>query len=78
MIIISAIKQELIIFCPETDEMYNKNNFTTVIVSEISEKLEGHFRPGHFSGVATIVAKLLNAVKPVNMYLGRRMPSRMS
>ncbi|HMQ69158.1 MAG TPA: pantoate--beta-alanine ligase [Ignavibacteria bacterium] len=61
-----------IIFCPEIDEMYNKNNCTSVIVSEISEKLEGKFRPGHFSGVATIVTKLLNAVKPVKLYLGQK------
>lgn len=61
-----------IIFCPETDEMYKKNNCTSVTVSGISEKLEGLFRPGHFSGVATIVVKLLNAVKPVNLYLGQK------
>ncbi|MCB0726978.1 MAG: pantoate--beta-alanine ligase [Ignavibacteriae bacterium] len=61
-----------IIFCPETDEMYNKNNCTSVIVSDISDKLEGKFRPGHFSGVATIVTKLLNAVKPVKLYLGQK------
>jgi pantoate--beta-alanine ligase len=61
-----------IIFCPETEEMYSKNAFTTVNVSDISEKLEGKFRPGHFSGVATVVMKLLNAVKPVNLYLGQK------
>ncbi|MEZ4822424.1 MAG: pantoate--beta-alanine ligase [Ignavibacteria bacterium] len=61
-----------IIFCPETDEMDNKNNCTSVIVSDISDKLEGKFRPGHFSGVATIVTKLLNAVKPVKLYLGQK------
>jgi len=61
-----------IIFCPETEEMYSKNACTTVNVSDISEKLEGKFRPGHFSGVATVVMKLLNAVKPVNLYLGQK------
>ncbi|MDQ3020681.1 MAG: pantoate--beta-alanine ligase [Bacteroidota bacterium] len=60
------------IFNPEPDEMYKKNNYTSVTVSNISDKLEGKFRPGHFNGVATVVAKLLNAVKPVNLYLGQK------
>ncbi|MEO8210052.1 MAG: pantoate--beta-alanine ligase [bacterium] len=60
------------IFNPEGDEMYKKNNYTSVIVSNITEKLEGKFRPGHFTGVATVVTKLLNAVKPVNLYLGQK------
>ncbi len=60
------------IFTPETDEMYRKNNFTRISVTEISEKLEGKFRPGHFDGVATVVMKLLNAVKPQRIYLGQK------
>lgn len=60
------------IFNPEKEEMYGKKNFTTVTVSEISEKLEGKFRPGHFTGVATVVTKLLNSVKPDNIYLGQK------
>lgn len=61
-----------VIFYPDIDEMYRKNNCTSVIVSDISDKLEGKFRSGHFSGVATIVTKLLNAVKPVRLYLGQK------
>ncbi len=60
------------IFNPDTDEMYKKNNLTSVNVSVITEKLEGKFRPGHFTGVATVVIKLLNAVKPDNLYLGQK------
>lgn len=60
------------IFNPEVDEMYNKNNFTTVNVTNITEKMEGKLRPGHFTGVATVVTKLLNAVKPNNFYLGQK------
>lgn len=60
------------IFSPDTEEMYGKNQFTKVTVSDISEKLEGKFRPGHFDGVATVVIKLLNAVKPVKIYLGQK------
>lgn len=60
------------IFSPDTEEMYGKNQFTKVTVSDISEKLEGKFRPGHFDGVATVVIKLLNAVKPGRIYLGQK------
>ncbi len=60
------------IFNPEIKEMYGDNQYVSLTVKEISEKLEGKFRPGHFNGVATIVAKLLNAVKPVSLYLGQK------
>jgi len=60
------------IFNPETDEMYKHKSYTTITVNELSDKLEGKFRPGHFTGVATVVTKLLNAVKPVNLYLGQK------
>jgi pantoate--beta-alanine ligase len=59
------------IFSPERAEMY-KDIVTTVTVTGLSDKLEGKFRPGHFTGVATIVTKLLNAIKPDNMYLGQK------
>jgi len=60
------------IFNPEVFEIYKKSNRTDVVVNEITDKLEGKFRPGHFTGVATIVTKLLNAVKPDNLYLGQK------
>lgn len=59
------------IFNPDRNEMY-KGNLTEITVRNLSEKLEGRFRPGHFTGVATIVTKLLNAVKPVKIYLGQK------
>jgi pantoate--beta-alanine ligase len=60
------------IFNPDVQEMYKKNHYTHVIVSDITNKLEGKTRPGHFTGVATVVTKLLNAVKPHNLYLGQK------
>lgn len=60
------------IFNPEVSEMYGKKNHTSIVVSEITERLEGKFRPGHFTGVATVVLKLLNAVKPARLYLGQK------
>jgi pantoate--beta-alanine ligase len=60
------------IFYPDVNEMYKKNHFTHVVVSDITGKLEGESRPGHFTGVATVVTKLLNAVKPHRLYLGQK------
>ncbi|MQY42056.1 pantoate--beta-alanine ligase [Epibacterium sp. SM1969] len=46
------------VFVPEPDEIYPEGYATTVAVSGISDELEGAFRPGHFDGVSTVVAKL--------------------
>ena len=61
-----------ILFMPDIAAMYPKGFVTHVEVGEISEKLCGAFRPGHFRGVATVVAKLFNVVKPVRAYFGQK------
>ena len=53
-----------LVFLPTADEMYPVGSAARVEVDGISEILEGDSRPGHFSGVATIVAKLFNLVHP--------------
>jgi pantoate--beta-alanine ligase len=52
------------VFAPEAKEMYPEGFVTLVDVTRISEGLEGKFRPGHFRGVATVVAKLFNITQP--------------
>ena len=62
-----------ILFLPSAGEMYPVNE--TPIHYELNyleNILEGEFRPGHFQGVCRIVDKLLTAVKPTVMYLGRK------
>lgn len=59
-----------IIFNPEPEEMYKKNNATTVKVEGLSEKLCGITRPIHFAGVCQVVSKLFNIVTPDNAYFG--------
>jgi pantoate--beta-alanine ligase len=61
-----------IIFMPEISSMYSKGFSTHVEVEKISERLCGAFRPGHFRGVATVVTKLLNIVKPTRAYFGQK------
>jgi pantoate--beta-alanine ligase len=61
-----------ILFLPDNALMYPKGFSTYVNVAEISEKLCGAFRPGHFRGVATVVAKLLNITDPTRAYFGQK------
>ncbi len=61
-----------IVFHPSVKEIYPKSFLTNVRVEKITETLCGKFRPGHFQGVATVVAKLLNIVTPDILYLGQK------
>jgi pantoate--beta-alanine ligase len=60
------------LFTPQAAEMYPEKPFVFVTVEGVSEVLEGALRPGHFRGVATIVAKLFNIVKPRCAYFGQK------
>ena len=53
-----------LLFAPSVDEMYPSGAVTWVTAEELSAKLDGRSRPGHFRGVTTIVAKLFHAVEP--------------
>lgn len=58
------------LFMPEAASMYPEGFSTRLEVEGLSGKLCGPFRPGHFSGVATVVAKLLQIVTPKRAYFG--------
>ena len=59
-------------FTPTVEEMYPPGYDTYVTVGGITERLEGAARPGHFRGVATVVAKLFNLVQPERAYFGQK------
>lgn len=61
-----------ILFMPGVKEMYPEKPPVFVTVEGISDLLEGAIRPGHFRGVATVVAKLFNIVKPRRAYFGQK------
>lgn len=60
------------LFRPSADEMYPSDHSTFVEVVGLSEVLCGRFRPGHFRGVATVVAKLFNIVRPDVAFFGMK------
>ncbi|THF88975.1 pantoate--beta-alanine ligase [Deinococcus sp. KSM4-11] len=60
------------VFYPEVGTMYPPGFDTRVVVSGVSEPLDGASRPGHFVGVATVVLKLLNLVRPDRVFLGEK------
>ena len=57
-----------VVFMPSAADMYPEKYDTWVEVGGITERLEGAARPGHFRGVATVVAKLFNIVRPARAY----------
>jgi len=63
-----------IVFVPDVGEIYPPaaQHGTTVTVYGPTERLEGAMRPGHFTGVATVVAKLFNIVRPTRAYFGQK------
>ncbi len=60
------------VFTPSVEEMYPPGYSTYVDVREITDRLEGAARPGHFVGVATVVAKLFNIAQPHRAYFGQK------
>jgi pantoate--beta-alanine ligase len=60
------------VFTPAAEEIYPPGYSTYVDVRGVTEPLEGAARPGHFVGVATIVAKLFNLVQPHHAYFGQK------
>jgi pantoate--beta-alanine ligase len=61
-----------LVFAPPVEEIYPTGFCTYVNVEEITTRLEGEKRPGHFRGVATVVCKLFNLTRPQRAYFGQK------
>ena len=61
-----------VVFIPSVEAMYPPDYQTYVTVEKVTKELEGAHRPGHFRGVATIVAKLFNLTQPDVAYFGQK------
>ena len=61
-----------LLFAPTVEEMYPSSPRTRVRVDSVSDGMEGEHRPGHFEGVATVVAKLCAGVRPDAAVFGRK------
>jgi pantoate--beta-alanine ligase len=60
------------VFIPQVREMYRPGAQTYVEVSDLSSKLDGGSRPGHFRGVSTVVSKLFEIVRPDRAFFGQK------
>ncbi|MEM9673367.1 MAG: pantoate--beta-alanine ligase [Cyclobacteriaceae bacterium] len=63
-----------VVFCPSDQIMYPqaKSSVVQLDFGQLDKVLEGHYRPGHFSGVGVVVAKLLNMIQPHRAYFGQK------
>ena len=61
-----------VVYAPSVETVYPRGVMTKVVVPEVAERYEGALRPGHFDGVATVVLKLFNQVRPDVALFGRK------
>lgn len=61
-----------VLFAPDVAEMYPEPPLARVRLMEVADEMEGAHRPGHFDGVATVVAKLFAGLRPDRAYFGRK------
>lgn len=69
--LLASVKTD-IVFLPSVDELYPDSYETYVQLEVLSQKLEGTVRPGHFTGVATILTKLFHIIQPTRSYFGQK------
>ncbi|MFZ1410722.1 MAG: pantoate--beta-alanine ligase [Micropruina sp.] len=61
-----------LLWAPTINDIYPRNFSTRIVVDKVTDVLEGAVRPGHFAGVATVVAVLFGAVRPTRAYFGQK------
>jgi pantoate--beta-alanine ligase len=61
-----------IVFSPSVEEMYPDDHLLDLNFGDLETVMEGHFRPGHFKGVATVVSRLFSITTPTRAYFGEK------
>jgi pantoate--beta-alanine ligase len=61
-----------LVFTPQVEDMYPAGADTTIVPGRLADQLEGSVRPGHFTGVLTVVAKLFHIVAPDVAFFGEK------
>lgn len=70
---IAALRPDIIVFAPDTEDMYGGSTTSEHFSFDgLEHQMEGKFRQGHFDGVATIVKRLFEIVKPHRAYFGEK------
>jgi pantoate--beta-alanine ligase len=66
------LRENDIVFTPDTEEIYPEPDTRIFNLGKIDKVMEGLHRPGHFNGVAQVVSRLFEIVKPDNAYFGQK------
>lgn len=69
----SIDKERIVVYAPTVDDVYGANPISeNIYLGGLDQQMEGKFRKGHFQGVATVVKKLFEIVKPQHAYFGEK------
>jgi len=71
-LVVAGEVTDLVVFVPSVEDLYPDGPTRTLHVPDVTDHLCGATRPGHFDGVATVVDRLLRAVRPTVLVLGRK------
>lgn len=72
MNLLSSLSTEVIVFAPTVDQIYPQPDTRQFDFGQLDKVMEGKFRPGHFNGVAQVVSRLFDIVKPNKSYFGQK------
>lgn len=70
--LLSGLSDKIIVFAPTVEEIYPEPDNRQFDFGQLDKVMEGKFRPGHFNGVAQVVSRLFDIVKPRKAYFGQK------
>ncbi|NDV68923.1 pantoate--beta-alanine ligase [Dysgonomonas sp. 25] len=70
--LLATLSEDVIVFSPSVEEVYPEPDTRQFDFGQLDKVMEGKFRPGHFNGVAQVVSRLFDIVKPDRAYFGQK------